>query len=795
MSERTGDAGPTLVVALGSALAMLPLRAVFGDWTWLLQAWLAVAVVTGVVAILRIGRAARLWHDAVGLLVLVGFLVATHLSTHAIAGFIPTSATLEDLRAVLDQARALINTSTPGLDSAPPLRLITTATMAAVAIAIDILAMVARLRALSGLAFLAIATSAGTIARTSIGVIGFVGAGSGYLLVLASGMVLEHREWISSAAVHGSARRSRVAGGGSGGRIAAGALALALIVPTVIPLASDGLLSGMFRGSGSGDSVSLSAFAKLRGSLNQKTATNLLTVQITKGLVPEDSTVTPFYLRQIVLDQYVSNTGWSGSGDGAKTPLNRDLAQIGDLSKLGTRQFSASIQVLNLKDTSVPIFGNLDQITGLGNSWRWNSDTGTIGGGQISGKQTYSVDFAQPEPSREQLAGAGVLAGPDFARWLALPRDVPAAVGDEARRITAGATSPYGQALALSNYFTDPANGFVYSTQTEDGDSGDALVDFLTNKTGFCQQFAGAMGVMLRSLGLPSRVVLGYTHPRPGEGNTFVVTTRDAHAWVEVYFAGYGWLPLDPTPLSGADADRDIPVPYAPDSTNRQVAPGQGGSTVDGEPIDPSLDIPQVPDDQFSYDTGIPFVPRVNAAPAPPYLLYGGIGVLVILGLLLVPAGARVAARRRRISAARSSGAAWAWWQEYRATAADLGQHWPESTTLRDAPMLVAGLLPGAPHHSGAIDAVAQLAQIVERERFGPHRPGQREHARRGSDLELVGQAAVRELRSSYPLRDRMAARWWPRSIRTSARAALRRRVQSLLSVPLLMRARIRRSG
>ncbi|MCW2603577.1 MAG: hypothetical protein JWN61_1712 [Pseudonocardiales bacterium] len=793
-TERTGAAGPTLAVALGSALAIVPLRAVFGDVGWLVEAWLALAIVAGVVAILRIGRPARLWHDAVGFLVLGGFLVATHLSTNAIAGIIPTGATVDDLRQTLDRAQSLIESSRPGLNSTPSLRLITTATVVAVAIAIDMLAVVARLRAISGLAFLAIVTSAGAIGRTSVGFIGFVCAGGGYLLVLASGMALERREWTESAAVHGSARRSGVAGGGSGGRIAAGALAFALIVPTVIPLASDGLLSGMFsRGDGGGGSVSLSAFAKLRGTLNQAEATNLLSVQITQGMVPTDLSVNPFYLRQIVLDDYASNAGWSGTGDGDKIALRDRLDQAGDTSLLPTREFSARVEVLGLADSSVPIFGNLAQINGLGNAWRWNRDTATIGGSRISNNQSYSVQFEQPEPSREQLAAATVGSGPGFKRWLDLPSDVPEAVLAEAARITAGSASPYAKAVALSDYFTDDRNGFIYSTQTEDGDSGDALVDFLETKTGFCQQYAGAMAVMLRALKIPSRVVLGYTHQRPGDGNTFLVTSRDAHAWVEVYFAGYGWLPFDPTPLSGADAARDINVPYVPDPNAPTLTPGQSGTTIDGEPIDPSLEIPLVPD-EVNFDSGTPFVPRAAEQPSPPYLLYAALTAGGLLLLLLLPAAARLAIRRRRIADARSTGGAWPWWLEYRATATDLGQDWPDSTTLREAPTLVAEQLPGASRHKGAPDTATELAALVERERFGPPPGTEATQAGRGSDLDLLGRAAVRELRSSYGPQARLAAAWWPRSIRRWARSALSRRVRAVLAAPRMVRTRLRRA-
>lgn len=790
MSQRTGAPGATLVVALGSALAMVPLRAVFGDWAWLGQAWLALLLVAGVLAALRLGRPARLWHDVVALLVLAGFLVATHASGHAIGGVIPTGETWDDLRLILDDARASIESSRPGLHSTPSLRLITTATMVSVAIAIDILAVVARLRALSGLAFLAIVTSAGAIGRTSIGFLGFLCAGGGYLLVLASGMAMDRREWTQSAAVHGAARRSSVAGGGSGGRIAAGALAFAIAVPTVIPLASDGLLSGLINrgsgGGGGGDSVSLSAFAKLRGSLNQAEVSNLLAVEVTDGLVPTDRSVTPFYLRQIVLDDYTSNEGWSGSGAGDKTTLRPELDLAADTSQLPTREFTARIDVIELDDTSVPIFGNLNRVNGLGDSWRWNRDTGTIGGSRIQTGSTYTVQFSQPEPSVEQLSAASAGGGPQFQRWLDLPSDVPERVRAEAQRVTALAPSPYAKALALSDYFTDDSNGFIYRLQTEEGDSGDALVDFLDTKTGFCQQYAAAMAVMLRLIDLPSRVVLGYTHQRPADGGRFLVTSRDAHAWVEVYFEGYGWLPFDPTPLGGPDAGRDIPVPYAPDPDAVAATPGPTGAVgIDGEPLDPELVVPDVPAEGF-VDAGTPFERAAEAQSAPPYGLYAA-GVLVAgLALLLAPAAARAVARRRRVRAAGAAGTAWPWWQEYRATATDLGQDWPEATTLREAPALVAEQLPGAARHSAAVGTLERLAHVVDRERFGP--PGPVGPAGRQSEVQDLGRAAVRELRAAYPWKARLAARWWPRSIRRPARAAVRRRVRAVLAAPRQLR-------
>src|SRR6185312_3570073 len=112
----------------------------------------------------------------------------------------------------------------------------------------------------------------------------------------------------------------------------------------------------------------------------------------------------------------------------------------------------------------------------------------------------------------------------------------------------------YDKAHAISDYFTNGKNGFVYSLSTAPDDGSNALVQFLTKKVGFCQQYAAAAAVLMREAGLPARVVIGYTHQDPGADGTFIVTTRDAHSWVEVYFSGIGWIPFDPTPLAGSDA-------------------------------------------------------------------------------------------------------------------------------------------------------------------------------------------------------------------------------------------------
>jgi protein-glutamine gamma-glutamyltransferase len=86
------------------------------------------------------------------------------------------------------------------------------------------------------------------------------------------------------------------------------------------------------------------------------------------------------------------------------------------------------------------------------------------------------------------------------------------------------------------------------------------LADFLSeDRVGYCQQFSGTMALMLRMVGIPSRVATGFTAGSrdPAADNRFLVTDFDAHSWVEVYFAGIGWVPFDPTP-SAAPASSQI---------------------------------------------------------------------------------------------------------------------------------------------------------------------------------------------------------------------------------------------
>jgi transglutaminase-like putative cysteine protease len=130
--------------------------------------------------------------------------------------------------------------------------------------------------------------------------------------------------------------------------------------------------------------------------------------------------------------------------------------------------------------------------------------------------------------------------------YLHLP-DLDPKIADLARQLTSTATNNYDRATAIQNYLR---GNFRYTLDPPAIDPKDPMVSFLfKSKSGYCEYFAAAMAVMLRTLNIPSRLVNGFqTGSFNRIGKDFVVRARDAHSWVEVYFPRYGWITFDPTP-------------------------------------------------------------------------------------------------------------------------------------------------------------------------------------------------------------------------------------------------------
>ena len=149
---------------------------------------------------------------------------------------------------------------------------------------------------------------------------------------------------------------------------------------------------------------------------------------------------------------------------------------------------------------------------------------------------------------------------------------------EQARRLVHGTESPYRAVLAIESWLRR-TGGFRYEEQPAQGRDLPPLVEFATvTKAGYCQHFAGAMAVMLRLLGIPSRVAVGFTSGTYEDGR-WKVTDHDAHAWVEAWFPGQGWVAFDPTPGRGTFAGI-----YSYASENAQAVAALGRGELAGVP-------------------------------------------------------------------------------------------------------------------------------------------------------------------------------------------------------------------
>ena len=153
-------------------------------------------------------------------------------------------------------------------------------------------------------------------------------------------------------------------------------------------------------------------------------------------------------------------------------------------------------------------------------------------------------------PSAAELRAAAGEIPPELReRYLQLPPKVDARIPPLAREITAQATNDYDRARALELYLQAR---FGYTLQLPSTPPEDPVANFLfERRQGHCEYFASSMALLLRELGIPSRIVNGF---RTGEFNdltgSYIIRARDAHSWVEAYFPGQGWVAFDPTPAA-----------------------------------------------------------------------------------------------------------------------------------------------------------------------------------------------------------------------------------------------------
>ena len=289
-----------------------------------------------------------------------------------------------------------------------------------------------------------------------------------------------------------------------------------------------------------------------------------------------------------------------------------------------------------------------------------------------------------------------------------------------ARDLVAGASNPYEATRAIEGHLR---SGYDYSPDVPE-DAYPLPAFLFEDRSGYCQQFAGAMGLMLRMVGIPSRVVSGFA---PGsldqERGGYEVRDTDAHSWVEVYFRGIGWVTFDPTPAAAPAASQGSGTGFGGFFRGRgSVADEEGGPR-------PSLERDFV------------------GGAAPPVRTDGGVGGVIVLAALAagvaLGALALVAIRRRRRELEAGS-LAERQLTELHGALARLGWRLPGATTLADLERRFRADRPD----------VARYAAALRAHRFAPDPP------------RAPGSAARRALR------------------RALSSGGLRRRLRGWLAIP-----------
>ncbi len=632
-----------MVAAASVLLAAVPLTSLFTTLSWLLFAATGVVVVIGSAMLTRTARG-PLWAQVLVMLAaLLVFLTIAYPSGHELFRLIPTGATFEHFNDLLVLAGQQIRTQSVPVPDLDGLLFLATMGICLVAIVVDLVAVGLRRPALAGLPMLAIYSVPVAVLPDGVPVITFVFAAIGYLWLLVTDSVDRVRRFGRRFTGEGRDvdlwEPSPLAAAGR--RLGLVGLVVAIILPIAIPGLSSGLMDAI-RGSqvndGTGNGTGTSGQVDLNAYL-----TNQLLVRDT--IVPMVKVTTndpdPYYLRFAVSDAINENGFVARPNTG--TALS-DIPPVGtpDVQGLSTTAYKANVQVLNTFTMPfAPMYTQLTAVRGLDNNWFYDNNANVVFArlGTSSEKQ-YSLEYVHVRYTTDALQSAPPLNAQQRSQVI-----VPevAQITQLVNQLTEGRASEYERIRAIYDYFTQPSNNFTYSLQAPARKSGNAIADFLDAKKGFCVQYAASMAWLARVAGYPSRVAFGFARGTgPNTAGVYTLTNTNLHAWTEVYFPDFGWVPFDTTPSIGVVGS--VQSVWAPDplkpvgpsaSATSSATPGPDdtdpGNIPHGDPGDPNA------------GGGSTQSTSVN-----PWLLAGAALIGVLLVLVVTPAMRRRALSRRR---------------------------------------------------------------------------------------------------------------------------------------------------
>ena len=674
----------TAFAALATTLGSLSLLPVFDSFSWLPRPLLVVAAIAITSAVLQRLRAPAALIPLAMTLVWAGLVTVLYARAVAPLGFIPGPAALRVLHAAMSSGFS----DTAQLSAPVPvthgLSVLATGGIGLVAIVVETLASGLRRPAIAGLPLLAIFTVSAATISAGVGWLPFVYAAAGYLALLLA----EGRDRIGRwgrpvrrgrTPVRGQAATNQLTQVGR--RVGFAAISIAVLVPVIIP----GLHSGWFgnhhtNGAGglntdSKGATSISPIVSIGQDLNEPVPSSLLTYT---------TTGTPTYLRLLTLDTFDGND-WTVSSvatpDDAK--IDKGIPRPAGLAIQPSGSAQSNVTITGLKQSYLPVPATATQVQAHGD-WRYNAVNPAIYGRHSSTPHLdYKVtsDVYQPTPA---FLNTLPPATPDAALLpdLRTPTNLPSVIRVTADQIVAGATTPYEKALALQAWF----QAGTYDTTIGTGTTDNALVTFINDRRGFCEQFAATMALMARLEGIPARVDVGFTPgAKVGSTSEYLITTADAHAWPELYFPGAGWLRFEPTPRTDGQA----------------TAPSYADTVAAPKPTSTAAAVPNLPPDPHQVPIGPSGTSTVkskgNSSWMTAWLHVIPIGwvvvlIVIVLGIVIAPAVRWVTRRRRWTAADTEAARAHAAWDELGDDMRDLRLDWrgDHDTPRRAAATLVA---------------------------------------------------------------------------------------------------------
>ncbi len=403
--------------------------------------------------------------------------------------------------------------------------------------------------------------------------------------------------------------------------IGAGAVVAGLVVGPRLPGANAAPLVSTKTAREDATRVTVSPLVDIKSRLSSRSDTVAFRVKSDR----------PSYMRIAALDGF-DGQRWTPSFDYTRATGELEPATLAPY----TQQVVQTITIEKLGRVFVPAaFTPVNVQSSRSLQWDASLQTLVVSKGELKAGDTFTITSAVPDTSKltkAALAAAGDDPPAEIAsRFLELPVRTTQRVEPLARQIIAdaNAVTRYEQVLALQSYFR---NNFAYDLTVPAGSGNSAIDSFLNAKRGYCEQFAGTMAAMARSLGIPARVAVGFTQGVREGATTFRIEGKHAHAWPEIYFTGIGWVPFEPTPSRGAPGLTDITNVPAEDVSNPAEAP-TAATTLPSIPTPtPSFTLPRT---EPSLPDGGPIPTTAPKGGGVPVALLAIIVALVAGGLLL----------------------------------------------------------------------------------------------------------------------------------------------------------------